>query len=131
VIEVAFGRQLERDDIPLLCDGIRSRLSTQAADVVVCDVSALARIDAVIVDALARLALTAQRLGLQMQVRHASPHLRGLVALMGLEGVVPLDALDAREPQPLSLDGELVGQVEQREDPGGVQEVDDPGDPVA
>ena len=46
--------------------------------------AALDRPDAVTIDALARLQLTARRLGCRLRLRHASPELRELVAFMGL-----------------------------------------------
>jgi hypothetical protein len=54
------------------------------ADLVVCDVGEIAEPDAVTVDALARLTLTAQRLGRRVMLRRACEDLEGLVDLMGL-----------------------------------------------
>jgi anti-anti-sigma regulatory factor len=45
--------------------------------------------DAVVVDALARLRLTAHRLGRHMRLRHVSPELRELIDFAGLR--VPLN----------------------------------------
>ena len=63
--------------------------------------------DAGTVDALARFQLVARRAGRQVRLAHASPELRGLLAFMGLETVLPL------EPE---------RQAEEREDPVGVEE---------
>jgi ABC-type transporter Mla MlaB component len=56
--------------------------------VALCDVSD-ASADMVTVDALARLQLAARRNGCQVQLRHASAELRGLVQFMGLQDVLP------------------------------------------
>jgi hypothetical protein len=84
------------------------RLST-----IVCDVGALAP-DAVAVDALARLQLTARRHGLEIRLRHASSELQELLAFVGLRDVLRVEA---------------GGQAEQREQRLGVEkerELDDP-----
>jgi hypothetical protein len=47
--------------------------------------------DADTVDALARLQLAARRSGYELRLLHASPRLRALIALMGLEDVLPYD----------------------------------------
>jgi hypothetical protein len=53
-----------------------------------CDVRAAVP-DAATVDALARLQLAARRHGCELSLRHATPELRALIALMGLEDVLP------------------------------------------
>ena len=85
--------------------------------VVVCDVAALTRPDLAALDALARMQLTARRAGTRMQLRGASPTLVGLLALTGLQEVLPL--LGSVEPH---------RQPEQREQRLDVQERIDPGD---
>ena len=87
------------------------------ADEVVCDVGALTRIDASTVDALARLQLTARRLGRRVRLRNAPPRLRELLAFFGLSDAVPLV--------------EPVGEPEQREHPRRVEERVEPDDPTA
>jgi hypothetical protein len=80
---------------------------------IVCDVGALAP-DAAAVDTLARLQLTLRRLGMEMQLRHASSELQDLLAFVGLRNVLRVEA---------------DGQAEQREQRLGVEEereVDDP-----
>ena len=108
-------------DVPQLWARVRQLLEGSDAQVVVCDVSALVDPDLGTVDALARLQLTARRVGCQIQVRHACCHLQELLALVGLDEVVPCPAGSALEPG---------GQAEQREQPRGVQEEGDPGDPA-
>ena len=56
----------------------------------ICDVSGVIDPDAVAVDALARLQLTARRLGYQIKLRSACHDLQELLALMGLRDVVPV-----------------------------------------
>ena len=89
--------------------------------VVVCDVGTLDRPDLDAIDAVARLALAARRLGCRVRLENASPALRDLLALVGLADVIPCSAPSGVE----------VGrQPEQREVPGGVEEERDPADPA-
>ena len=82
---------------------------------IVCDVGALAP-DAVTVDALARLQLTARRLGMEMRLRHASSELQDLLAFVGLRTVLRVEA---------------GGQAEQREQRLGVEEERELDDPAS
>jgi hypothetical protein len=91
------------------------------ADRVVCDVGALVDPDVVTVEALARVRLTARRLGRGVRVRSACDELLDLVALMGLS-----DVLRLRPGSPV----QSRGQAEQREQPRGVEEEADPADPI-
>lgn len=84
-----------------------------------CDLGAVGRADAVTVDALARLQLTARRLGCRIDVINACPQLEDLLVLVGLRDVVPL----SRE-----LGLESGREPEHREERGGVEEERDPGD---
>ena len=105
VVMVVEG-PLVSDDITLLCECLRQLLASSNAELVICDVRALTRPDAVTIDALARLQLTAQRLGSQVRLRHACGALQDLLALVGLSEVVPLSGGSRLEPR---------GQAEQRE----------------
>jgi hypothetical protein len=87
-----------------------------------CEVGGLVAPDIATVDALARLALGARRAGCRVRLEHASPALRGLLALSGLVEVLPCSAGSGLEAR---------GQTEQREELGRVQEECDPADPVA
>jgi STAS domain len=89
--------------------------------VVVCDVRALDRVDLDAIDAVARLALAARRLGCWVRLENASPALRDLLAFVGLADVAPCSASSGLEPG---------GQAEQRKEPGGVEEERDPADPA-
>ena len=75
----------------MLCACLRALLRESDAGFVVCDLGALVDPDAVTIDALARLQLTAQRHGRQFRLRHACGELRDLLALMGLGNIVRLE----------------------------------------
>jgi ABC-type transporter Mla MlaB component len=66
---------------------------------VACDVGGIAHADAVAVDALARLQLTARRCGRHVRLRNASCVLRELVAFAGLCDVLPVCS-DQRSAMP-------------------------------
>lgn len=88
-IVFAVDRPITRADIPQLCATLRTLLEAGEVDTVVdCDVGARVRPDAVTVDALARLQLTARRLGCRLRLRHASSELRELIAFMGLRAAM-------------------------------------------
>lgn len=74
-------------DAPRLCERLRVLLESSDAEVVVCDVRGLAA-DAVTVDALARLQLTARRLGRRIRLHGSSPELDRLLSFVGLADVV-------------------------------------------
>jgi ABC-type transporter Mla MlaB component len=120
-IVLAFGGRIARADIPALCERVRALLEGCDAELVVCDLGALVDPDAVTVDALARLQLTARRLGRRVRLRDPCAELQELLALMGLDDVLPLGAPSGLQPR---------GQAEQREQAGGVQEEADPVDPA-
>ena len=65
-----------------------------------CDVGAIREPDAVVVEALARVQLTARRLGCELRLVHATPELRWLVAFMGLSGALPCDQGSRRGGNP-------------------------------
>lgn len=79
---------LGHSDVPSLCTRLHGLLSAGDADVVVCDVRALSA-DVVTVEALARLQLTARRLGRRISLARASPDLDRLVSFVGLADVLP------------------------------------------
>jgi ABC-type transporter Mla MlaB component len=94
-------------DAAALCERARLELERSGAEVLVCDVAAIHRPDAGTIEALARLQLTARRLGCRMRLRHPSPELAELLALFGLKDVLRV---------------EPVRQPEEREQPRGVEE---------
>lgn len=111
---VAVGSQIAPGDLPALCAGVRSRLERSRAEMVVIDLGAVVAPDAVTIDAMARLALVARRLGRRVQLRDAPCELEELLAFTGLGGVLPLV---------------LQGETEEWEDAFDVEEeahLDDP-----
>ena len=116
-----LGGPIARGDIPGLCERARASLEGSDVDVIVCDVAELVDPDAITVDALARLQLTARRLGGRIRLRHACGELRDLIALMGLTEALPTVAALRLEPR---------RQTEEREQAGRVEEEADPGDPT-
>jgi anti-anti-sigma regulatory factor len=118
---VVLSGRIDPGDIPALCERIRVLLQGSDVRPVVCDVGALVDPDAVTVDALARLQLTARRLGYRVRLRGACGELQGLLLLMGLSEVLPLGPELPLEPG---------GQAEEREQARRVEEEADPGDPT-
>ncbi|MEU7280172.1 STAS domain-containing protein [Streptomyces sp. NPDC045431] len=77
------------DDVPRLCAELAELLDGAGAGVPVdCDVVGVIRPGLDAVEALARLRLTAQRLGHPLTVRGAAPGLRALLRLVGLEALL-------------------------------------------
>jgi ABC-type transporter Mla MlaB component len=82
---------IAREDLPGLSDRVCKLLEGSDAEVAVCDVSGVG-VDAVTVDALARLQLAARRHGCRIRLcGSASRELLALVAFMGLTDVLPCD----------------------------------------
>jgi ABC-type transporter Mla MlaB component len=121
LIVLVLSGPIDRAHIDRLCQRVLGLLERTDADLVICDVGALVDPDAVTVEALCRLQLTARRLGRRVQLLDACGQLRDLLTLTGLSGVVPCGDL------PL----EPSGQAEQREQARGIEEERDPADPVA
>jgi hypothetical protein len=103
------------DDAERLCDCVCARVAAGEDGPLACDVDAVESPDLGTVDALARMALTARRLGHRVELQRARPELRELLELAGLG----------------SLAVEVVRQAEQWEEALGVEEEDDPADPIA
>jgi anti-anti-sigma regulatory factor len=79
-----------RADVPQLCGRVRALLEDGGADLVVCDVAGVFAPDCATVDALARMQLTAKRLGGRLRLRGTSDELHELLAMAGLCEVVGL-----------------------------------------
>lgn len=111
---------MTRADVAAACARLRALVGASDADVVVCDVGAL-QADLVAVETLARLRLTARRLGCGLRLRGASGALEQVLAFCGLCDVLPIE------------DGSVLGgnrgQPEQREQPLGVEERVEARDP--
>jgi ABC-type transporter Mla MlaB component len=108
-----------REDLDGLCRRAEAALLAGEATVLLCDVSGLEAVDAVVVDALARLQLTACRHGRRIRVTGARPDLRALLELAGLAGVVPCGPAVGAQPR---------RQPEHREQPLRVEEEAEPDD---
>jgi ABC-type transporter Mla MlaB component len=72
-----------------LCGRLHDVLQATGVDLVTCDVAGVTQPSAADVDAVARLQLTARRLGRSIRLRHASGRLCELLDLFGLREVVP------------------------------------------
>jgi ABC-type transporter Mla MlaB component len=121
---LALRGPIARADLPRLCAELRERLGAQVESLtgceragrpILCDVACV-EADAVTVEALARLRLTARRLGCRLRLRGVSRELLELLALTGLDEVLlPLEA---------------GRQAEEREERLGVEEERELGDPA-
>jgi ABC-type transporter Mla MlaB component len=103
-------------DVRALCDRAERLLQEGHPTDLECDVGGVRAPDLGTVEALARVELTAKRLGADVRLRGASVELLELLALCGL---------------PLELAPEGEREPEEREEPRGVEEERDPGDSVA
>jgi ABC-type transporter Mla MlaB component len=112
---------LEPDDVPALLGPIGPGRVRGDATIILCDLARLADADLATVDALARLALRARRMGCAVSLRDPSTELLELVGLAGLGEVLPCAPGSGVE---------VGGQSEQREEPLGVEEERDAGDPA-
>jgi ABC-type transporter Mla MlaB component len=88
-VELAVGGVITRRDVAGLCEQVRTLLDRGDVDALICDVRGLVEPDAVAVDALARMQLTARRLGRPMGLRNVGDELRELLVFFGLDGVFP------------------------------------------
>ncbi|MYV97677.1 STAS domain-containing protein [Streptomyces sp. SID3343] len=121
---------IDRADIAGLCERLRLLLGASRADPFPCDVGALVVPDLVTIEALARLQLTARRLGRRIRLHDVCGELLALLALMGLADVLPGEAggpggLFPVEPGPLDGASRVVErhrEPEQREQVRDVQE---------
>ncbi len=112
-IVFAIDGPVARADLLGLCERFRGLLEDSRADVVLFDLRAVAA-DAVAIDALARLHLTARRIGRRVRLGRVSSDLRELLAFAGLADVLGVEA---------------GGQAEEREQPLGVEEEGELDDP--
>ena len=117
---ILAGR-ISPDDIPGLCSRARELLERCEHQLVVCDVGDIDQPDAVALDALARVQLAARRLGRRVRFSRACAELQELLALVGLDDILPCRPGSGFETR---------GQPEQRKQPGRIQEEGDPGDPA-
>jgi ABC-type transporter Mla MlaB component len=114
-VVLVVGGPIPHGAVPGLCDRLSRLLATRRADLVTCDVASLAPADATAIDALARLQLTARRLGGAIRLRNAPDELRDLLTLTGLRDALPLCH---------GLIGQPRRQIEHREEVRIDEEVD-------
>jgi ABC-type transporter Mla MlaB component len=81
---------IDPEAIPSLCRQLALLIDHSQAELVGCDLAGLRGCDLVAVDALARLQLTAKRLGRAIRLCRASDQLVELVALAGLREILPV-----------------------------------------
>jgi len=107
-----------RTDVPAACAGLRALVGSREAEVVVCDVAGIVA-DLMTVEVLARLRLTARRLGCRLELRNASRELQQLIGFCGLRDVLPGERLERLDRLALGRNG---GQAEERKPARGVEE---------
>ena len=90
VIVVPVNVPLDGRAIAQLCAVVRDVLGDGAVETLACDLAAIADPDLSLIDALARMQLTARVAGGAIELRHPCPEVRDLLALTGLGGVLPL-----------------------------------------
>jgi ABC-type transporter Mla MlaB component len=117
VHRVALGGPVAGADLPALCERVRVLVARDPPPLVEFDLAALPRADLDTVEVLVRLQLTAKRAGCRIRVCHPPEGLGELLMLLGLDSCVAIRV-------------EVVGQAEEREEPGGVQEEGDAADAV-
>jgi ABC-type transporter Mla MlaB component len=98
-IVLAVVGPLARTDVPVLCERAKELLEESGAELVVCDVRELGDVDASAIDLIARLQLTARRVGARVCVRHASNSLRDLLAFTGIAEVCGLRVEPERQAE--------------------------------
>ncbi|GAA2371833.1 STAS domain-containing protein [Streptomyces cuspidosporus] len=127
-VVLVLGRAVRRAEVPGLCARLRELASRGAGTgPVIVDVGAVRSPDLAVLEALARLRLTARRLGRRIRLRGASGELRALLARAGLDAVLSAADLPGGEG---ACGVEAGGQTEEGEEAGGVQEGVERGDPA-
>ena len=115
VLRLVTNGRIAADDVPRLCAHLGELLERCPTVEVPLDASTLTAPDMASADALARMQLTARRRGHRLLLRSPGGRLALLLTATGLGAVLGLQS---------------EGQAEEREEPGGVQEGVDPGDPA-
>ena len=124
---LSVGGRLGPDRVTELCARVRSAVERCPDDPLHCNVERLDATDIASLDALARMALTARRLGRGLELDGARADLRMLITFAGL-----VEVLRCEEDGPGAGSGvEVVGQSEEREVALRVEEERDPGDAIA
>lgn len=112
---IALAGRIGPDEAAALEACVCARVAAGESGPLACDVARIEDPDMGTVDALARMALAARRLGRSVELRRARPDLLELLILAGLE----------------ELAVEVGRQPEEWEEAGRVKEEDDSADPIA
>jgi ABC-type transporter Mla MlaB component len=91
-VVLVVGGMITRPAVPWLCEHVRRLLARSDADLVTCDVGSLSDPDPAAIEALARLQLTARRMGRSVRLRHVQTKLADLLELTGLCEELPTAA---------------------------------------
>jgi ABC-type transporter Mla MlaB component len=118
--ELAVHGPIEPEDVAALLVRVERALDRNPSGAVTCDVAGLRDPDLVAMDALARMQLAARTRGRTVRLRDPTRELAELLVLCGLWDVFPVDRGSGFE---------AIGQPEEREQRGGVEERVDPADP--
>ncbi len=121
-IGLAVDGPMRQAELLGLCERVRNLVAAGNAATVVCDARRVTDASLGTIALLASLQLAARRAGGRIEVRNASPHLRELLALLGLSEVVGVWPASGLEPP---------WQAEHREEASGVEEKGDSADPIA
>jgi hypothetical protein len=95
--EVALSTQANETATSAWCERVRELLADRRAGTVSCDVEQLTGSAAEVINALARLQLTALGCGGQIRLRQADPALLALLELAGLADVLVVGEPEERE----------------------------------
>lgn len=99
---IVLGRAIAPADVRALCERVTRLVadgSLPSEQPVVVDAGRLRSSDLGTIDALARIALTATRLGRPVRIVGASTDLLGLIAFCGLARRIPSEAVASVEPR--------------------------------
>jgi predicted lactoylglutathione lyase/ABC-type transporter Mla MlaB component len=119
----ALRGPLTRAEVPEVCEQVCALLGDAGAEVALCDVRGLDP-DAVTVDVLARLQLTARRHGCELRLRDPSADLVDLLTFMGLRDVLPACRSAAASPTSDEFCSRAESHLATRHSRGGTMATD-------
>jgi len=120
VLVMALQEPLAGQDVPGLCDRLTRGVRATGARTVVVDAAGLGPPGPAALEALARLRLTAGRLGCALRVGNASGELGEMLTWLGLDGVLTGDDAAEAGTARTASGRQPRGQAEEGEQPGGV-----------
>ncbi|TDC63215.1 STAS domain-containing protein [Streptomyces hainanensis] len=132
-VEFVVWGPVVRADVPGLCERFGAAVAAGGGGRVRVDLRALDRPGPTAVEAVSRLALTARRLDCRVTFTGVDDGLRRLLAFLGLAELLADRADPVGVGEPGGDDGagrQALGEPEQREEPLGVKEGVDAGDPT-